>query len=322
MPIDLNILLNEARCLGCGSLSESEMIMVALLQRIAEASSSSGGGTPGGAANSVQFNDGGAFGGFGSYNSGTGLLTLTGIVGSVTGASSLNVLKAGDTMTGLLTIAQATANTSNLALTGYSLTGANAQSMISGAGTWNTTGNPVAIRYAITNTASGATAKFLEFLGGAAGATSLFSVTKAGNVSLGDSITSTTATTLNIIAAANQNLQLVTSGATGVSLSTVFIGFSANNKYFGWRNAALRLFDVDASTMLLSTDNTVANARDLELRNIITNNAAAAFTTNTTLTDFAAAALGTLTNAPTAGPPAKWIQIDDNGTNRFIPTWI
>lgn len=66
------------------------------------------------------------------------------------------VLKAGDTMTGLLTIAQATANTSALVSTGYSLTGANAQPMLSWAGTWNTSGIPTAISLNITDTASNA----------------------------------------------------------------------------------------------------------------------------------------------------------------------
>lgn len=95
------------------------------------------------------------------------------------------VLKAGDTMTGLLTIAQATANTSNLILSGQSLTAANAQSLLSMIATWNTSGNPVALRLAITNTASGATSKFLEFLAGAGGATSIFAVDKAGVITLG-----------------------------------------------------------------------------------------------------------------------------------------
>lgn len=44
-------------------------------------------------------------------------------------------------------------------------------------------------------------------------------------------------------------------------------------------------------------------------------------TSKTTLTDFSAAAAGTLTNAPTAGNPTKWISINDNGTLRKIPTW-
>jgi hypothetical protein len=42
---------------------------------------------------------------------------------------------------------------------------------------------------------------------------------------------------------------------------------------------------------------------------------------NTALTDGAAAAAGTLTNAPTAGDPTKWIAIDDAGTTRYIPAW-
>jgi len=39
------------------------------------------------------------------------------------------------------------------------------------------------------------------------------------------------------------------------------------------------------------------------------------------LTDGSGAALGTLTNSPTAGNPTKWISVNDNGTIRYIPTW-
>jgi hypothetical protein len=38
-------------------------------------------------------------------------------------------------------------------------------------------------------------------------------------------------------------------------------------------------------------------------------------------TNNAAAAVGTLTNAPAAGNPTKWIPINDNGTIRNIPAW-
>ena len=38
-------------------------------------------------------------------------------------------------------------------------------------------------------------------------------------------------------------------------------------------------------------------------------------------TNGAAAAAGTLGNAPTAGNPTKWIPISDNGTTRYIPAW-
>lgn len=102
--------------------------------------------------------------------------------GALTGAASLNVLKAGDTMTGKLTITQGTANDNVLASTGYSLTGANAQSLIDLAGTWNTSGNPTALKIAITNTASGATSNFLQLLAGAAGATNILSISAAGTV--------------------------------------------------------------------------------------------------------------------------------------------
>jgi hypothetical protein len=43
--------------------------------------------------------------------------------------------------------------------------------------------------------------------------------------------------------------------------------------------------------------------------------------TRAALTDGAAAAAGTLLNAPTAGDPTKWIPINDNGTTRYIPAW-
>lgn len=42
---------------------------------------------------------------------------------------------------------------------------------------------------------------------------------------------------------------------------------------------------------------------------------------STTLSDGSGAAAGTLANAPTSGDPTKWVEIDDNGTTRYIPTW-
>lgn len=43
--------------------------------------------------------------------------------------------------------------------------------------------------------------------------------------------------------------------------------------------------------------------------------------TGTALANGAAAAAGSLLNAPAAGDPTKWIPIDDNGTTRYIPAW-
>lgn len=39
------------------------------------------------------------------------------------------------------------------------------------------------------------------------------------------------------------------------------------------------------------------------------------------LTDGAGAGAGTITNAPAAGNPTKWVAINDNGTTRYIPAW-
>jgi len=72
------------------------------------------------------------------------------------------------------------ANSKAIGVTGYSLTGSNASSMIDLAGTWNTSGNPVALKMAITNTASGATSKFISLLAGASGTTEVLSVDKTG----------------------------------------------------------------------------------------------------------------------------------------------
>jgi len=43
--------------------------------------------------------------------------------------------------------------------------------------------------------------------------------------------------------------------------------------------------------------------------------------TSVAFTNGAAAAAGTLLNAPTAGNPTKWIPVNDNGTTRYIPAW-
>lgn len=43
--------------------------------------------------------------------------------------------------------------------------------------------------------------------------------------------------------------------------------------------------------------------------------------TGTAWANGAAAAAGTLNNAPAAGDPTKWIPVDDNGTVRHIPAW-
>jgi len=73
------------------------------------------------------------------------------------------VAKAGDTMTGPLTVTSGTGNAPILTLGGYSLTGSDASSAVNITGTWNTSGNPTAFKVNITNTTVGGTAKLFDF---------------------------------------------------------------------------------------------------------------------------------------------------------------
>ncbi len=54
---------------------------------------------------------------------------------------------------------------------------------------------------------------------------------------------------------------------------------------------------------------------------LITTGSAVLMASSVALTNGAAAAAGTLANAPTAGNPTKWVPINDNGTTRYIPCW-
>jgi len=101
----------------------------------------------------------------------TGALSIATAGTDYAGISSTNAF------TRLQTITQGTANEGVLASTGYSLTGSNASNMIDLAGTWNTSGNPTAIKVNVTNTASGATSNLMDLQ---IGGTSKFKVSSTG----------------------------------------------------------------------------------------------------------------------------------------------
>lgn len=66
---------------------------------------------------------------------------------------------------------------------------------------------------------------------------------------------------------------------------------------------------------------TIAAAGDVSFTGAITVGSTTLLATSVALTNGAAAQVGTLTNAPTAGNPTKWIPINDNGTTRYLPAW-
>jgi hypothetical protein len=104
------------------------------------------------------------------------LRTQTGDV--VFGSTSGNVMIGTTTAGGRFTI-QPTNNQVGMAISGSSLTGSNAQSLVSLSQTWNTTGNPTAIKLDVTNTASGANSYLLDLQ---VGGIPQFTVFKGGEI--------------------------------------------------------------------------------------------------------------------------------------------
>jgi hypothetical protein len=150
--------------------------------------------------------------------------------------SQFKVSKAGAvTALGLLTAVGATlsatatvtpaVNTNALAVTGFSLTGSDASSLVSLAGTWNTTGAPTAIKLNITNTASDAASLLLDLQ---IGGSSLFLVNKLGTA-IGNNFL-VTPTTLTF--AATTDIDMTLAGDRTLAL-TGDITFTTSNRAAG-----------------------------------------------------------------------------------------
>ena len=59
----------------------------------------------------------------------------------------------------------------------------------------------------------------------------------------------------------------------------------------------------------------------ISVSDVTNGNVAALASSSVILNNGAAAGAGTITNAPAAGNPTKWIPIRDNGVTRYIPAW-
>ncbi len=78
----------------------------------------------------------------------------------------------------------------------------------------------------------------------------------------------------------------------------------------------------NTSPVLITPAIGAATGTSLNITGLVTSGNTTLCSTSVALTNAAGAAAGTLANAPTAGNPSKWIQINDNGTIRKIPTWL
>jgi ATP-dependent protease ClpP protease subunit len=101
---------------------------------------------------------------------------------------------------------------------------------------------------------------------------------------------------------------LYSGGAGGLTLAT-----AVNQPIYFVGNGA-PIGDWNATRLSVGNALTVVGATTLA-------GGAALLSTTAALTNNSAAALGTLSNAPAAGNPTKWIAINDNGTTRYIPAW-
>jgi len=148
-------------------------------------------------------------------------------------------------------ITVAAANTSALTSTGYSLTGADATSMIDLAGTWNTTGTPTALKLNVTNTASNAASLLMDLQ---VGGSTKFQVDRDGNFKFGTFLDSKTAVIINI----NQGKAYV-----GYWFG-LWLGISSTTSRY-WFNATGLYLGSDRNIAWNSTATVTDNAPDIAL---------------------------------------------------------
>lgn len=74
-------------------------------------------------------------------------------------------------------------------------------------------------------------------------------------------------------------------------------------------------------TMFINTGTTIDSSGNIRTLDLYTNDANFIIRATTSLNNAAAGNTATLTNAPVAGNPTKWISFDDAGVTRRIPTW-
>lgn len=170
-----------------------------------------------------------------------------------------------------------------------------------------------------------ATGTSLTLAGTLSGVTAL---TTTGNTILGDA----QADTLNV---GNGDLIKDSSGNTGLGVAPT-TKFDMFGGYALFRNASYQIYlgtgtlttggaatdgciRCDTGPLLLSFGGTTRFT--LSTGGLLTTGSATLHATSVALTNGAGAGAGTITNAPSAGNPTKWVPISDNGTTRYIPCW-
>jgi hypothetical protein len=169
------------------------------------------------------------------------LLSLTGAAVVSCDFNASNVYATAIAPGAALTIAPLV-NATPLTVSGYSLTGSSAQSLLDLSGTWNTTGTPTLIKGYVTNTASNAASSLIDL--GIGASTSKFKVLAAGGILVPGSGTQGGLNTNNGYIGSSSNTQITfgdnnsfisISPTNGAAFGFEQSGFAAGvNTYIGW----------------------------------------------------------------------------------------
>jgi len=135
----------------------------------------------------------------------------------------------------------------------------------------------------------------------------------AGTVVLKNATNAFTTTIVPSVVTASQqlNLPLITATDT-VAVLGLAQTFTGNKTFSG---------TVSCGSTLAVTSTTTMTGRLTANGGITVVGGSDLLTTNSSLSSIIGSATATLTNSPGTGNPAKWISINDNGTERYIPTW-
>jgi hypothetical protein len=183
-----------------------------------------------------------------------------------------------------------------LALAADAITGSGANATVTITRTYNTTGAPHAVTIVITNTASDSAATFMRFL---EGANERFWFGVKGELGVHPETTS--------------QIPFHTAILTTDTFSRWLMRYDGKQEWGDGANPLDTNLYRNAANELATDD-----AFRHKAQAIFDVDVGARFNNHT---NGAAAAAGTLTNAPTAGDPAFWLPVSIAGTTRYIPCW-
>lgn len=127
-----------------------------------------------------------------------------------------------------------------------------------------------------------------------------------------------------------QRISHITSGTAavgfGAGLEWELENASGTNRVVGtletvFTDATNATEDADFVVKLMAAGAAAAEKLRVDSTGLLITQNATLMKSAVTLTNGAGVGVGTLTNAPAAGNPTKWVAINDNGTVRYVPAW-